>query len=68
MLDEHNDLVGITPLVVVPGNQLYKVAVKSNAGLGIENGGAGIAGEVGGKPPYPRYSPECPSFRSRLPS
>ena len=41
--DELHDLVGITPLVVVPGNDLHEVVVQVHAGLGVEDGGAGIA-------------------------
>ena len=48
MLDELHDLVGITPLVVVPGNYLNESIGKVNAGVGVEDGGTGIAEEVGG--------------------
>jgi hypothetical protein len=33
-------LAGISPLVVIPGNDLNEIRVKHDACLGIENGGA----------------------------
>ena len=42
------DTAGVTPLVVVPGNQLDEVLVEGDASLGIEDGGVGIAVQVGG--------------------
>ena len=48
MAGEVDHLVGEAPLVVVPGDELDEVIVQSNAGLGVEDGGVGIAAEVGG--------------------
>ena len=47
VLDELKDLVGIADLVVVPGNDLHEGVGQSDAGLGVEDGGAGVAEEVG---------------------
>ena len=41
-------LVGVAPLVVVPGHDLHEGAVQRDAGVGIEHAGAGLAAEVGG--------------------
>ena len=38
--------VGVAPLVVVPGDDLDEAVVESDAGVGVEDGGAGIGGEV----------------------
>ena len=48
MLDELEHLVGVTHLVVVPGNDLDEGIGQRDAGLGVEDGGAGIAQEVAG--------------------
>ena len=48
MLDELQNLVGVTPLVVVPGHDLDEGIGQGDAGLGVEDGGAGVAQEVGG--------------------
>ena len=45
---EVDHLVGEAPLVVVPGDELDKVAVEGDAGLGVENGGVRVGAEVGG--------------------
>ena len=37
ILDEVNDLIGITPLIVVPGNELYKLLVKHDAGVSVKD-------------------------------
>ncbi len=47
VLDELKNLVGIADLVVVPGNDLHKGVGQSDAGLGVEDGGAGVAEEIG---------------------
>ena len=41
-------LVGVTPFVVVPGDDLHEGAVQCDAGVGVKDGGAGVAAEVGG--------------------
>jgi len=46
--DEHEQLVGITPLIVIPGNELNELIGKHDACLGVEDGGACIVDEVGG--------------------
>jgi len=38
-----NQLIAITPLVVVPANQLYEVVVEADACACVEYGGAGFA-------------------------
>ena len=38
MLDEVNKLVGITPFIVVPSNELYEMIVEHDAGGCIEDG------------------------------
>ena len=45
--DEVQNTAGITPLVVVPGNQLDKVVVEGDTSLGIEDGGVVVADHVG---------------------
>ena len=47
MLDELQHLVGVAHLVVVPGNDLHKGVGQLDASLGVENGGALVAQEVG---------------------
>jgi len=39
---------GVTPLVIVPGDELDKVGVELDSGPGIEDRGGGVADEVGG--------------------
>lgn len=46
MHNQIDDLVRVSPLVVIPRDQLDKIIVQSDAGLGIENAGAGLADEV----------------------
>ena len=48
MTGEVDHLVGEAPLVVVPGDELDKVIVQSDAGTGVEDGGVGVGAEVGG--------------------
>lgn len=45
---EVEDTAGVTPLVVVPGDELDEVVVEGDTSLGIENGGVGIAVHVAG--------------------
>ncbi|KAK8923190.1 hypothetical protein VCV18_007252 [Metarhizium anisopliae] len=45
---EIEDTAGVAPLVVVPGDQLDKVLVEGDAGLGVKDGGVGVAVHVGG--------------------
>ena len=42
------DLVGIAPLVVVPGDQFHEGAVQCDAGFGVKHAGVAFADEVGG--------------------
>ena len=42
------DTSRVTPLVVVPSNQLDEVLVQLDTGLGIEDGGGRVADEIGG--------------------
>ena len=48
VLDEIDHTVGVTPLVIVPRDELHEVIVQSDTGLLVEDGGAGIAQEVRG--------------------
>src|SRR4051812_3126679 len=41
-------LVRVAPLVVVPAHQLDEGGVEGDAGVGVEDRGAGVAAEVGG--------------------
>ena len=41
-------LVGEAPLVVIPGDELDKVAVEGDTGLGVKDGGVSVGAEVGG--------------------
>lgn len=45
---EIEDTAGVTPLVVVPGDKLDEVVVERDTGLGIEDGGVGVAVHVAG--------------------
>src|SRR5699024_2417396 len=46
--DHLQALVGVAPLVVVPGHQLDEGVVELDAGVHVEDRGARIAAEVGG--------------------
>ena len=48
VLDELEDLVGVADLVIVPADDLDKGIGQGDAGGGVEDGGAGVAEEVGG--------------------
>lgn len=48
MVDEIYNLVAVTPLVIIPGNQLDKGRRQADAGGGVENGGALVMDEVAG--------------------
>lgn len=41
------DTPRVTPLIVIPGNELDEVLVQGDASLGIEDGGSSVADEVG---------------------
>jgi len=45
---EIQDTAGVTPLVVVPGDQLDEVCVQGDTGLGIEDGRVVVADQIGG--------------------
>ena len=45
--DQFEHFVGVAPFVVVPRNELDKVFVEHDAGVGIEDGGVAVADEVG---------------------
>jgi hypothetical protein len=45
---EIEDTAGVTPLVVVPGDQLDEVLVEGDTSLGVEDGGVGVANHVAG--------------------
>lgn len=46
--NEVQDTAGVSPLVVVPGDQLDEVVVQGDTGLGIEDGGGVVAVHVSG--------------------
>ena len=46
--EEIQDTAGVTPLVVVPGNQLDEVCIQGDTGLGVEDGGVVVADQIGG--------------------
>jgi len=45
---EVNNTVGVTALVVVPGDELDELVVEGNTGGGVEDGGVGVTNEVAG--------------------
>ena len=45
-LNEVNNTAGVTPLVVVPGDELDKVVVQGDTSLGIEDGGGSVANQI----------------------
>ena len=47
MLDEVNELIGITPLIIIPSNELYEMIVEHNARICIEDGSSLIMIEIG---------------------
>lgn len=47
-MEEIEDTARVTPLVVVPGNQLDEVCVEGDTSLGIEDGGVVITVHVSG--------------------
>ena len=48
VLNELQNLVGVTHFVVIPADDLYKGVGQVHAGGGVKDRGAGIAQEVGG--------------------
>jgi hypothetical protein len=48
VVGEGDELVGVAPLVVVPGDHLAELGVQGDAGVGVEDRGAGVANEIGG--------------------
>ena len=48
MADEIQQLVAVTPLVVIPGDELHEVLIQRNTRCLVKNAGAGIADQVGG--------------------
>ena len=65
MFDQLENFVGVTPLVVVPGNEFYEGLVEHDTCFCIKDGGSWVAQEVGGYNHRLRCSPECPSWWSR---
>lgn len=47
-MEEIKDTTRVTPLVVVPGNQLDEVLVEGDTGLGIEDGGVVVTVQISG--------------------
>jgi len=48
MLDEVNNTVAVAEFIVVPGHKFNKCSAQLHAGLGVVDGGVGVADEVGG--------------------
>ena len=46
MVQHPHHLAAVTPLIVVPGNELHEVVVQHQAGALVEDAGAGVADEV----------------------
>ena len=46
MFGKHQDLVGVAPFVVVPGEKFDKVFVNHDAGAGVEVAGVGVAEKI----------------------
>lgn len=46
--EEIANTLGVTPLVVVPGDELNEVVVELDTGRGVEDGGGRVADEVSG--------------------
>ena len=46
IVNQIHHAVGIAALVIVPGDQLYEGIRQRDAGLGVENGGVGIAQKI----------------------
>ena len=46
VLGEVDNSVGVSPLVIVPGDQLVEVVVESDAGLRVEDRASGVVVEV----------------------
>lgn len=45
---EVEDTAGVTPLVIVPGDELDEVVVEGDTGGGVEDGGGVVSVHVGG--------------------
>ena len=48
LLEQVDAAIGVTPLVVVPGDELEELVVQFHAGACVENAGAGVVDEVAG--------------------
>jgi hypothetical protein len=46
--EEVENTAGVTPLVIIPGDELDEVVVKGDTSLGIEDGGVGVSVHVSG--------------------
>jgi hypothetical protein len=46
LTEEIEDTARVAPLIVVPGNELDKVVIEGDTGLGVEDGGAWVAVQV----------------------
>ncbi|KAK7811316.1 hypothetical protein U0070_002249 [Myodes glareolus] len=55
-------------LIVVPGNELYKVVIESNASPSIKGGRVGVTVKVAGDNLVLKSSSECPSVGPRMPA
>jgi hypothetical protein len=46
--DQVDDALGVSPLVVVPGNKLDEVVVQGDTSLGVKDGRVVVTNKVGG--------------------
>jgi hypothetical protein len=46
MDDEVNALAGISPLIIIPGNDFDEVVIQRYAGLGVKNRGADLTDKI----------------------
>mmetsp|Transcript_27918 Transcript_27918/g.41391 ORF Transcript_27918/g.41391 Transcript_27918/m.41391 type:complete len:568 (-) Transcript_27918:151-1854(-) len=58
MLHEVDNTAGVSPLIVIPSDELDKVRVEHDTSLSIEDAGAGVSLEIGGNKGLVRVSKE----------
>lgn len=46
--EEIDNTAGVSPLVIVPRDELDEVGAELDSGVGVEDGGVGVADEIGG--------------------
>jgi hypothetical protein len=48
LTEKVENTAGVAPLIVVPGDELHEVVVQRDTGLGVEDGRAWVAVQIGG--------------------